>query len=693
MKSQVNSLLQVLQGIRKDIQAAYPTLKGLSLDFDRLTLYAHCRDLTLFTLDLPNLDALLLQGLENGRLVPSGPLSKTVSRRIRVPRLFAGLWLRIFERDSCVKSEVDVTALFFLRQLCRVGKNIEVECSKSRIEAAVKEYHDIERQLRDPSHRWDLDVVDFGEDTKRYHLGDCAFTSPSFAEEGSLFRRPQSPSKEEKEAFSREWETRSLLNQVQSVSDLVIGSMFPYDPVALSEGWESVGTGTGFTHGRGAVSERIPNWEKSQFRTWPDKLQNVFPFELLGKTSGSDAERPSRHEVAGRLLCVPKTAKSPRLIASEPVAHMYCQQSLWRFIREELERLFNHNFICFKRQDLSGGLVLEASLSRKLATVDLSSASDRLSCWTVERILRSNPSLLSGLHAARTRYLRDDVSQVKGFLRLKKFASQGSATNFPVQSLCYLMMALGACIQGRVTWKKIWNLRYSVRVYGDDIIIPVDGYDRLILIMNALQLKVNVAKSYRHGHFRESCGVDGFKGYDVTPSSPKTLVGDGPASRQAVVDTTNNLFNKGLWHASISLEATIPPHLRRGYRIVAIRDAGFAGLASYSGSDESHLTKRWNSRLHRYEVRVHSLRSETRKRDRQGHSAFLDFVSRKHSHEQARTVSQYAEVRKSRDGFLWEPLNTGARVLDAKFQSPTGVGTLQLRGFSLVYRPCGWYAQ
>lgn len=690
MNSQVNSLLLVLQGIRKDIQAAYPTLKGLSLDFDRLTLYARCRGLKFFTLDLPGLDALLLQGLESGRLAPSGPLSKMVSRRVRVPRLFSGLWLRIFERDSCVKSEVDVTALFFLRQLCRIGKNIEVECSKRRVEATVKEYHDIERRLRDPSYRWDHDYVDFGENPKRYHLSDCAFTSPAFFEKGTLFYRRKT--KEEKDSFLKEWENRSFLNQVQCVSDLVIGSMFPYDPVSLSEGWESVGTGTGFTHGRGAVSERVQNWEKSQFQTWPDKLQTVFPFELIGKTSGSLEKRPSRHEVAGRLLAVPKTAKSPRLIASEPVAHMYCQQSIWRFIREELRRLFSTNFINFNDQSLSGNLVLRASLNRDLATVDLSSASDRLSCWTVERIFRSNPSLLSGLHAARTRYLRDDVSQMKGFLRLKKFASQGSATNFPVQSVCYLMMALGACIEGRVTWQKIWNLRHSVRVYGDDIIIPVHGYDRLIRIMESLQLKVNVAKSYKDGHFRESCGVDGYRGYDVTPVSPKTFVGDGPASRQAVVDTTNNLFNKGLWNASHSLETTIPPHIKRGYRIVAKRDAGFAGLASYSGSDESHLVKRWNSRLHRYEVRVYSLRSKTRTRDRQGHSAFLDFVSRKHNHEQARIVSQYADVRKSRDGFLWESLNTGARILNAEFHPPRGGGVLQLRGLTLDYHPSGWYA-
>lgn len=659
MNSQVNVLLHVLLGVREDIRVTYPTLKGVCLDFDRLALYCQTRGLGLFTLDLPHLDTLLLRGLESGRLPLEGPLSKAVSKRVRVPRLFSGLWLRVFDRDGCLKPEVDVTSLFFLRQLFRQGKNIEVDCSYSRTQAAVKDYHDIERQLREPSSGWHLDVAHFGESSVSHHLSDCCISTYPCGEDGT-FNLLKEEEKEEQVLSLRE--SRSLLNQVQSVADLVMGAFAPYDPIALSELWESEGLGTGFKHGKGAVSERLPNWEKSEFECWPDKLENVFPFALVGKTAGAPGDRPSRHERPGRLLTVPKTAKSPRLIASEPVAHMYCQQHLWAFIRLEVERLFSGSFLDFKKQSASGDLVLKASLNRELVTVDLSSASDRLSCWTVERIMRTNVSLLKALHAARTRYLRDDVSEIPTFLRLKKFASQGSATNFPVQSLCYLIMALGACIEGPVTWQAIRKLRHSIRVYGDDIIIPYTGYDRLVRIMGLLQLKVNMAKSYKDGHFRESCGVDGYMGHDVTPVSPKTLVGDSPASRQAVVDTINNLFNKGLWHASYSLETTIPPHQRRGYRIVASRDAGFGGLTSASGSDESHLFQRWNSRLHRYEVRVFGLRPKIRKRDRQGFSALLDFVSRVHNPRYPRVVSQYAETWKTRDGFLWEPLNPHARV-------------------------------
>lgn len=658
MKSQANALLHVATALLLgDVRSAYPALKGLDLDVKRLALYCQTRGLGLFTLDLPSLDSLLLEALESGRLRLSGPLSRVVSKEVKVPRLFSGLWLRVFDKDACLKQDVDITALYFLRQLCCLGKKISVECSKDRIAAVMEEYHNVERELRSPTLDWVGDELYLGSVGDDHKLSDCCFTSSNFGLE--IFEAQEKAGQED---ISAEFETLRLLDQVQRVSDLIVESIDPYDPISLSEEWESAGMGAGFKHGPGAVSERLRKHEKSNFQCWPDKLQIVFPFSLVGKTIGDPRERPSRHEGPNRLLCVPKTAKGPRLIASEPVAHQYCQQHVSKFLVKQLSKCFGTYFIDFHDQSKSADMVLSASLDRSLATVDLSSASDRLSCWTVERVFRRNPSLLSALHATRTRYLRDDVSKNKGFLKLKKFAAQGTATTFPVQSIVFLCVALGASIRGRVTWDKVWELRDQVRVYGDDIIIPTHGYERLVRIMDALQLKVNVAKSYVNGYFRESCGVDGYKGYDVTPVKPKTLVADSPASCQAVVDTTNNLHLRGNWHASYSLETTLPPRIRRGLRIVAQHDAGFAGLASYSGSDESHLVKRWNSRLHRYEGRVWGFSLRTQPRDRQGFSALLDFFTSKHSHEHARTVSTYAGTRKTKSGLLWEPLNTGARL-------------------------------
>jgi hypothetical protein len=220
----------------------------------------------------------------------------------------------------------------------------------------------------------------------------------------------------------------AILDKIQRVSDLIIGSFDQLDPVSLSESWESAGKGTGFRHGPGAVAERLSQFEKSSFRSWPAKLDGVFPYHQCGVTTATVIrDRLTNHEVASRLIAVPKTSKGPRLIAAEPVAHQWCQQLVLRFLFEQCEKLFSRGnekgfFIDFADQSKSSDMVLQASLDGQTATVDLSDASDRLTCWTVERIFRSNPSIVSALHAARTRYLRDDISKVPSFLKLKKFA-------------------------------------------------------------------------------------------------------------------------------------------------------------------------------------------------------------------------------------------------------------------------------
>jgi hypothetical protein len=716
MKSQVNALLHVSEGLHKDVRLAYPALKdSLSKDMVRLRLCCQSRGEGFYTLDLPNLESILLDGLEKGKLVLQGPLSTAVSKKVRVPRLYSGLWLLIFDKDACLKHEVDVNALFFLRCLLGIGKKVEGDCSYDRRQAKVQAYHDIESGLRSPTLRWENDSLglerlidvpgsrtktrdDLRSATEDLYYGNrhsggnhsCYLDylyGASFNEEFHLdfldSIRPSSrqldscmsvhlaqandyldPStlplfhslrERDNNGVDTLVEDQRLLHQIQKVADLVVGKFYAFSAVGYSDQlFDSRGL-SGFKHGPGAVAERKKNWEKSLFNVWSDKLEGSFPFDSCGKTAGDPRARPHNHEVASRLLSVPKTRKSPRLIAAESASHQWCQQLLWSFLRSEVSRLFGSSFIAFRDQKLSGDMVLKASLDRSKATVDLSDASDRLSCWTVERMFRMSPSLLSSLHAARTRYIRDEISEYPSFLSLRKFASQGTATTFPIMSLVMLFISLGSCLEGKVTWERILELRDQVRVYGDDIILPTHGYARLIRAMDLLQLKVNGAKSYIDGHFRESCGTDGYMGYDVTPVRPTRLVADGPASCQAVIDTSNNLFNKGLWYASSACTDLLPPRVKRGLRIVGYKEAGLSGLSSNCGSDERHLDKRWNSRLHRYEVRTWQTFVKPRKRPREGYTTLLEFFSRGYNPTQSRVVSEYVDTKQTKAGLRWEP--------------------------------------
>jgi len=711
MKSQVNALLHVAEGILTDILRAYPALEeSLSKDMDRLRLNCQTRGLECFTLDLPALESSLLMALETGRLSVEGPMSKLVSKTTRVPRFLSGLWLRVFDDSANLRHEVDVNALFFLRCLLTLGKRIEVVPTDDRIQAKVGEYHDIERSLRLPSFDWTADRLhlkrkptptfvggrhSLGRNDHRDHCSrGVSLQEPETADVGDSVRIANEirhlssdlgsvhlvQALDHIRPLERDWtglfhreltetelqeqaEDSATLTKIQQVADVLFGSFEPFDADWFSTSLWMEGKGSGFRHGPGAVAERRQNWEKSKFTNWPHKLQGAFPHSLCGTTPYSGVVRPPNHEVAARLIAVPKTAKGPRLIAAEPASHQWCQQLLLRFLFVQCEAHLGEHFIDFKDQGKSGAMVLRASLDRELATVDLSDASDRLTCWTVERIVRKNPSLLHALHAARTRYIRDEISDVQSFLELRKFASQGTATTFPIMSLVMLCIALGVTFGKHevVTMTSIMRRRSQVRVFGDDIILPSHGYVRLVRAMNLLQLKVNVAKSYVSGSFRESCGSDGYLGFEITPVAPKTLVVDSPASCQAVVDTSNNLFNKGLFYASHAASSLIPISVRKYLRVVGRNEAGSNGLTSFCGGDEHHLIKRWNRRLHREEVKVWTTYAVKDLKDRSGDiESLLDFFARAYTPRNPRIVSEYLDVRKTKARLLWEPAGSSA---------------------------------
>lgn len=639
MKSLANNLLTIALGVIKDVRAAYPQYEGALFDSERLSLTCRTRGLGFFSLDLPHLDSLLTEGLETGRLRLEGPLTHAVSKRVRVPRLFSGLWMRVFDKTGCLKQDVDVNAIFFLRQLCCLGKKTQISCSPQRLKRALEEYYDIERELRPPSLNWEADALcQEAQDCESLHLsGDDRSGAPD------LYGGKE-----------RDHRVSWLLDRVQLVADLVLGEFSEFDPVSLSGERAEEGKRTGFKHGPGAVAERKGVVNKYDFANWPAKLESKFPYRLCGTTASDMETMPINHEVASRLISVPKTAKSPRLIAAEPTEHQWCQQLVKGFMVDELRRLFGKEFICFEEQSLSQNMALRASLDRSLTTIDLSSASDRLSCWTVERIFRKKLSLLTALHAARTRYIRMPSGYGDSHIKLRKFASQGTATTFPVQTLVFLIIALGCSIKGPVNWTGIRKLSGKVRVFGDDIIAPNDRYEDITAVLTELQLKVNSTKSFVGGFFRESCGLDAYKGYDVTPVKPTVVVPSGPSSRQAVLDTSNNLFAKGLWNAAKAAESTLGHRVLRRLPVNR-RDSGLTGLVSFCGEDRGHLQRRWNRNLHRYEWRIWHLRSRVRTIQPGERFALLQFFTEAPC-DQLDWSHGYAERPKSSDGLRWDPL-------------------------------------
>jgi hypothetical protein len=546
----------------------------------------------------------------------------------------------VFDKQSILRPNADVDAIAFLYQLAVIAKKLRRSCSPHRQFLAMKEYIDVESQIRTPSLNWQGDQLFEQEDTLK---------SLSLAEAQEVTSTPLFP-----ELTSPDpGRVAYLLNRAQQVADLIVGDMLPFDPVIWSDILQEYEGKCGLRHGTGAVAEKVGVDGKSAFTYWPRKLNVLFPYQVFGKCPNDTHEVPW-WESPSQLHMVPKTLKGPRIIAAEPVAHQWCQGLTLNFLEFELTRLFDGDFIDLRAQHKSGGMVLQASKDGSLATVDLSAASDRLSCFVVERVFRRNPALLRAFHAARTRYVRLYAKRNE-FLGFKKFASQGTGVTFPVQSIVFLCCALAASSRGRVTWRSIRKLKRTVRVYGDDIIVPTHGYVGLRMLLETLGLKVNEQKSFATGGFRESCGTDGFGGFNITPCKPTVFSPESPSDVIALVDESNNLFKKGFWHASDALLSRVPSYAMRRLRVTGPDAEGVFGIASFTGTDESNLQSRWNDNLQRWERRVFAVTQRTLRNQRDGYARMVDFSAMAHSPSQARNVSSVEHRRYAKGGVRWEP--------------------------------------
>jgi hypothetical protein len=213
-----------------------------------------------------------------------------------------------------------------------------------------------------------------------------------------------------------------------------------------------------------------------------------------------------------------------------------------------------------------------------------------MSTWLVERVFSRNISLLDAFQACRTRFLRQDRYQhLPESVKLRKYASMGSALTFPVQSIVFacLTIAVGRHLHPDQTIDRIAE---QVRVFGDDIVCPVTWVVPLTELLTLCGLKVNSGKSFSHGKFRESCGLYAYEGYDVTPFRiRKTLDSVDGASHVSWLQGAYNAHIKGLWNTSQYME--LQASMGRKFPTVPV-GAPPIGLPTFSRGPSS-LTKYW----------------------------------------------------------------------------------------------------
>lgn len=389
-------------------------------------------------------------------------------RRGGLPRFLGGFLELVFDRRSGVLLSVpNVQAVKAIRQLTRLFAKVALDCSRERERAAYAQYIETDVELAAAEQSWSSD------DVRR------------FARISRLL-------------FGR------VLSHVDNLHGT--GQLRP-------------------KHGPGATADRLRGNAKYDQTEWPWRLEhggfhavdyllpnprywiNLERVEFLSP----GAERPVR------VISVPKTLETPRIIAIEPTCMQYAQQAVAEALVETLEAdSVSKHFVGFTDQVPNQHLAKEGSKDGSLATLDLSEASDRVSNQLVEILLQGFSHFRDAVQSSRSR--RADVPG-HGLHDLTKFASMGSALTFPIEAMVFTTIVFSGierAVGRRLTIRDVMSLVGKVRVYGDDIVVPAEYAIAVMEDLHLYGFKVNLHKSFWAGKFRESCGKEYYDGHDVS---------------------------------------------------------------------------------------------------------------------------------------------------------------------------------
>lgn len=220
---------------------------------------------------------------------------------------------------------------------------------------------------------------------------------------------------------------------------------------------------------------------KAAFPTW-DRLNHVHA------------------EPANRVVTVPKSAKTDRVIAIEPGLNIFVQKAFGTAIRRRLKRYG----IDLNDQSINQKFARYGSRRGHLATVDFSAASDTISIEIVRDLLPPRWFLL--LDSCRSRFGLIDSSRVV----YEKFSSMGNGFTFELESLIFWSLAFATC-------EHLGLDKSGLSVYGDDVILPNDAYAVYHRVMSYAGFKINESKSFSSSPYRESCGKHYWDGVDISP--------------------------------------------------------------------------------------------------------------------------------------------------------------------------------
>ena len=546
------------------------TTRDINTVSDRI----ECEGLSFLTITLPTFGKDFQYCLDQGFVVPESflPFKKVGSC---LPSFLRGFTEQIFDSESGVLlNDPSIEAIYAVRQLTLIFGKMLLPCTPEREREAMMDYVQCDKEVGDIESC--LPVHDYHE-------------------------------------FGR-------------MAQLLFGDVFTYldrkifDNEILPK------------HGPGAVADKLTSNGKYATKYWTSRLESVFhvgdflfPSPRFCTEDSYDELQflEPGSELPSRVVSVPKTQKTPRIIAIEPSTVQYVQQGLLEVITEKIHSSFLNELIGTEDQVPNQDLAKEGSLSRDLATLDLSEASDRVSAKLVETIMHRHPLSKEAVFACRS--LRASVPG-EGIISLNKFASMGSALCFPFEAMVFLtiiFLGIEKELGHRLSSKSdIEGFIGRVRVYGDDIVVPVEYVHTVVDLLEHFGAKVGRPKSFWNGSFRESCGKEYYSGHDVSIVKVRRVF---PSHRQQVaevvslVELRNQMYSFGNWKVADWLDGKVGEVLH--YFPNTLPTSPALGRHSFLG----YVSEKEDEFLHRPLVKAHVESSVSPRDPLEGSGALLKF--------------------------------------------------------------------
>jgi len=423
----------------------------------------------------------------------------------KLPKLFGELFSRVLKPDGTTLPDPCINCVKHLRDILYLFYKYEVPYTDEQEQQVLEQFERTERELET--------VTDMLR-----RLGERV-------DDSTTYRRRR---------FSKT--TKASPEEIVREARILFSRLFAFfDPKNIHP-----------RHGPGAVATKQRLWDKYNWTNVSAKITKVYPLDAYYFASlGHVCDRMDtffgihQEDLPARVLLVPKDSRGPRLISCEPVDYQWIQQGLGQALVRLAETHDLTRYCVFFTDQVPNRIAaIYGSETGKYATLDLNEASDRVTLELVR--LLYPPHIYEYLSACRSSstVLPDGL-----ILPLYKFAPMGSSLCFPILALT-IWSLLTAAVQDADT-------REGIHVYGDDVIVPTAYAGEAIERLESFGLKINQDKSCIKGFFRESCGMDAYKGICVTPVRLRTVWSSSPTPEAYTswVAYANQLWNKQYYSA------------------------------------------------------------------------------------------------------------------------------------------------